>query len=51
VAPYVTFRVGDAPAVQGQLMYEHRVLVRDCTSFGLPDRIRVAVHPEVPWLG
>jgi histidinol-phosphate/aromatic aminotransferase/cobyric acid decarboxylase-like protein len=51
VAPYVTFVVGDAPAVRRRLIDEHRVLVRDCTSFGLPDRIRVAVHPEVPWLG
>ena len=50
VAPYVTFRVGDAAAAQAHLLSQHRVLVRDCASFGLPDRIRVAVHPEVPWL-
>ena len=49
-APYATFVVGDAAAERARLVAEHRVLVRDCTSFGLPDRIRVAVHPEVPWL-
>jgi histidinol-phosphate/aromatic aminotransferase/cobyric acid decarboxylase-like protein len=50
VAPYVTFRVDDAAATRRRLLDEQRVLVRDCTSFGLPDRIRVAVHRGVPWL-
>jgi histidinol-phosphate/aromatic aminotransferase/cobyric acid decarboxylase-like protein len=50
VAPYVSFDVGDAVTERARLVRESRVLVRDCTSFGLPDRVRVAVHPEVPWL-
>lgn len=32
---------GDAPAVKRQLL-AHRCLVRDCTSFGLPEHIRIS---------
>lgn len=46
VAPYVAFPVGDAEALRRQLLVEHRVLVRDCASFGMPDVVRVAVRPE-----
>lgn len=45
VAPYVALPVGDAAALRARLLARSRVLVRDCSSFGLPDVIRVAVRP------
>lgn len=46
VAPYLAFPVDDARRLRTRLLAGHRVLVRDCSSFGLPDVIRVAVRPE-----
>ncbi|MDQ3945547.1 MAG: hypothetical protein M3357_10435, partial [Actinomycetota bacterium] len=45
-ANYVLVEVpGGAPAARGRLA-RHGVLVRDCTSFGLPGHIRMAVPDE-----
>jgi histidinol-phosphate aminotransferase len=35
----------DAAAVRARLLARHRVLVRDCASFGLPHLIRVCARP------
>jgi histidinol-phosphate aminotransferase len=44
-APYVLARTQDATALRRRLLERHRVLVRDCTSFGLPDHVRLAARP------
>lgn len=44
-APYVLARVGDAAALRRRLLERHRVLVRDCTSFGLPHHVRLCARP------
>jgi histidinol-phosphate/aromatic aminotransferase/cobyric acid decarboxylase-like protein len=41
---FVAVRTGDAGGVRRRLLARHRVLVRDCSSFGLPDHIRVAAR-------
>jgi histidinol-phosphate/aromatic aminotransferase/cobyric acid decarboxylase-like protein len=40
--PYFVVRVGDAAGFRRALLREHRVLVRDCTSFGMPAWVRLA---------
>jgi len=37
--------VGDAAALRHRMLTGHRVLVRDCTSFGLPGFVRLAARP------
>ena len=43
-ANFLLLRVGNAPDVRMQMLTKHKVCVRDCTSFGLPDYIRVGVR-------
>lgn len=44
-AAFFLVRVGDAAALRRRLLAEHRVLVRDCASFGLPDHVRLGARP------
>jgi histidinol-phosphate/aromatic aminotransferase/cobyric acid decarboxylase-like protein len=39
-------RAGDATALRHRLLARHAVLVRDCTSFGLPHFIRLCARPS-----
>ena len=41
---YFLLPVGDAKSVRDRLVAE-RMFVRDCTSFGLPEHIRIAARP------
>ena len=43
-ANFLLVRVGDAAAVRLRLLREHRVCVRDCASFGLPEHVRIGVR-------
>ena len=42
---YFLLPVGDAKSMRERLVAE-RMFVRDCTSFGLPDHIRIAARPS-----
>jgi histidinol-phosphate/aromatic aminotransferase/cobyric acid decarboxylase-like protein len=41
---FVVVRTGGARALRDRLLARHHLLVRDCTSFGLPDHIRLAAR-------
>lgn len=41
---YLCAHVGDARAVADACLLEHGVLLRDCTSFGLPRHVRIAAR-------
>jgi histidinol-phosphate/aromatic aminotransferase/cobyric acid decarboxylase-like protein len=41
---FVLVRVDDARRVRARLLERHGILVRDCSSFGLPEHIRVAAR-------
>jgi histidinol-phosphate aminotransferase len=41
---FVAVRTGDASGVRRRLLARHRLLVRDCSSFGLPEHIRLAAR-------
>ncbi|PSQ41830.1 histidinol-phosphate transaminase [Halobacteriales archaeon SW_7_68_16] len=44
-ANFVLAAVGDAPAVAAA-MRERRILIRDCSSFGLPEHVRITCGTE-----
>lgn len=44
-ANFLLVRVGDAKRVREALL-DHRIVVRDASSFGLPEWVRIAVPPE-----
>jgi histidinol-phosphate/aromatic aminotransferase/cobyric acid decarboxylase-like protein len=43
-APYLLVATRDAADLRRRMLARHRVLVRDCTSFGLPGFVRLAVR-------
>ena len=43
-ANFLLFRVGDAAEVRAELLQRHKICVRDCASFGLPQYIRIGVR-------
>lgn len=43
---FLLVRTGNAGALRQRLLGRHRVLVRDCRSFDLPDYIRLAARPR-----
>lgn len=45
-ANFLLMDVGDAEQMRSELLVEYSVCVRDCTSFGLPEYIRVGVRTE-----
>lgn len=44
-AGFFLVRTGHAKQLRQRLLVHHHILVRDCTSFGLPDFIRLAARP------
>jgi len=44
-AGFLAVATGDAAGLRRRLLERHHILVRDCTSFGLPDHIRIAARP------
>ncbi len=41
---FLLIEVGDAAAMRRRLLVEHRIQVRNCASFGLPEFIRIGVR-------
>jgi histidinol-phosphate/aromatic aminotransferase/cobyric acid decarboxylase-like protein len=47
-APFLLVRVGvAATALRARLLARHHILVRDASSFGLPDHVRLGARPDV----
>lgn len=46
--PFFLLAVEDAATIRQQLLLRH-LLVRDCTSFGLPHHLRIAIRPRADW--
>jgi histidinol-phosphate/aromatic aminotransferase/cobyric acid decarboxylase-like protein len=42
---YLIVPIGDAHGLRRALLSRHRILVRDCASFGLPSHVRLAARP------
>lgn len=42
---FLAVDTGDAPGLRRRLLARHRIVVRDCSSYGLPDHIRLAARP------
>jgi histidinol-phosphate/aromatic aminotransferase/cobyric acid decarboxylase-like protein len=42
---FLLVRIPDAAALRRRLLERHRILVRDCASFGLPDHVRICARP------
>ncbi|MEM7138568.1 MAG: aminotransferase class I/II-fold pyridoxal phosphate-dependent enzyme [Myxococcota bacterium] len=45
-AIYGVMSVGNATSVAEHLLGDHHIAVRDCTSFGMPEHIRVCARPQ-----
>ena len=45
-ANFVLVKVGDARALRHALLTGHRISVRDCASFGLPEYIRIGIRTK-----
>jgi histidinol-phosphate/aromatic aminotransferase/cobyric acid decarboxylase-like protein len=44
-APFLLLPVPGAAALRARLLERHRILVRSCGSFGLPDHVRLCARP------
>jgi histidinol-phosphate/aromatic aminotransferase/cobyric acid decarboxylase-like protein len=42
---FVLVRTRDAAGLRARLLARHRIAIRDCGSFGLPDHVRLAARP------
>ncbi|MBI3768388.1 MAG: histidinol-phosphate aminotransferase family protein [Deltaproteobacteria bacterium] len=45
-APFLLVRINEGSGLRRRLLARHRILVRDCRSFGLPEFIRLAARPS-----
>lgn len=45
-ASFILVRVDDGPGLQRRLLDGHGILVRECSSFGLPNYVRIAARPR-----
>ena len=43
-ANFLLYNVGHAREIRAALLSQHRICVRDCTSFGLPEYIRIGIR-------
>jgi len=43
---FLLVRTGDARRLRARLLTGHRIAIRDCGSFGLPDHVRLSARPS-----